>query len=296
MNHRAVLAAIALLMCVGGIEPRVAAWSPQVHEAVCAVAYRLLPAADQQELDRLARAYRDPDGGRFEYFTRGCGFPDRARARAREAPAGSAWRDYAKFDDWHFLNLPRSEKTVPATCGNCVLHGIEQHLTQLANHNLRDSVRAEALFFLGHWVGDVHQPLHVSYEDDLGGNRITPIRGGFYDDTHLHGVWDGGIPAGVRGNIGWWVYAGNLRDEITPQLQQQWSAIPRRLWAQESYDITIQPETLYCRVAGNQCARINAVGRTLDANYQKRFGDVVELRLKKAGARLATLLAQALHP
>jgi len=27
--------------------------------------------------------------------------------------------------------------------------------------------------FLAHFVGDVHQPLHVGFEDDEGGNTIT---------------------------------------------------------------------------------------------------------------------------
>ena len=30
-----------------------------------------------------------------------------------------------------------------------------------------------ALKFLGHWIGDLHQPLHVSYADDKGGNHVT---------------------------------------------------------------------------------------------------------------------------
>jgi hypothetical protein len=43
------------------------------------------------------------------------------------------------------------------------------------------------LKFLGHWVGEIHQPLHVSFEDDRGGNGIlvTGICG-----TNLHAAWD----------------------------------------------------------------------------------------------------------
>jgi S1/P1 Nuclease len=32
--------------------------------------------------------------------------------------------------------------------------------------------RLEALEYLGHWVGDVDQPLHVSFQDDRGGNDL----------------------------------------------------------------------------------------------------------------------------
>jgi hypothetical protein len=40
-----------------------------------------------------------------------------------------------------------------------------------------------------HWVGDIHQPLHVSYADDQGGNKIKPIDGGLYTSKALHSVW-----------------------------------------------------------------------------------------------------------
>ena len=40
---------------------------------------------------------------------------------------------------------------------------------------------------LGHWVGDIHQPLHVSFDDDRGGNLVAierPCKG------NLHAVWE----------------------------------------------------------------------------------------------------------
>lgn len=45
----------------------------------------------------------------------------------------------------------------------------------------------EALEFLGHWVGDIHPPLHVSFEDDRGGNRVA-AQGTSCEN--LHAVWD----------------------------------------------------------------------------------------------------------
>ncbi|XP_022715969.1 endonuclease 4-like isoform X3 [Durio zibethinus] len=46
----------------------------------------------------------------------------------------------------------------------------------------------EALMFLAHFVGDVHQPLHVGFTGDLGGNTIT-VRW-YHRKTNLHHVWD----------------------------------------------------------------------------------------------------------
>src|SRR6202042_1022788 len=44
-----------------------------------------------------------------------------------------------------------------------------------------------SLKFLGHWVGDIHQPLHVSFEDDRGGNNIA-VTGEC--GSNLHSAWD----------------------------------------------------------------------------------------------------------
>jgi nuclease S1 len=300
MNRRTALVGLALVAAwAGSADRRVLAWGNEGHEIVCAIAYKLLSPPDRQEVDRLARLYRDPDGGRFQYFTRACTFPDIARTRAGSdnPQVAKRWQRFAQFDNWHFLNLPRTDTQVGSgTCADCVLHGITQHKEQLHDHSLPDMQRAEALLFLGHWVGDVHQPLHISFADDRGGNQIKPITGIYSSNPNLHSVWDSGVLSRARGSRDWWTFAGELRADITPQQHQQWSAIPMKDWAQESYDITRQAETQYCRQVTSQCEAITPNGRHLTASYQKTFGDVVELRLQKAGARLATLIEQALRP
>lgn len=290
--------AFAVAVAVGSASPEVLAWGDDGHQIVCAIAYKMLSQTDRQEVDRLTHLYRTPDNGKFTFFTKACTFPDLARSKSRSnnPTVAQRWQHFAQFSNWHFLNLARTDRVVDVqVCANdCVLHGIDHHRGELANHSLPDKQRAEALFFLGHWVGDVHQPLHVSYADDLGGNDIKPISGIYAPIGHLHGVWDSGIVGRAHGGQDWWTFSGQLRSQITPQLQQTWSAVPVKDWAQESYDITTQAETRYCEMSGNQCRSIPG-GRFLAASYQNRFGSVVELRLKRAGARLATLIQQALH-
>jgi len=50
-----------------------------------------------------------------------------------------------------------------------------------------DTSKLRALKFFGHWVGDVHQPLYVSFKDDRGGNLI---KGTGPCEHNLHAVWD----------------------------------------------------------------------------------------------------------
>lgn len=249
------LKVVAIAACLtASLAAEASAWGPDGHRMVCRIAWQLLDAPLQTEIRRLTSAYRTPDGAGFGFFTDGCVFPDEARSKARDNVPG--WDKFDPFETWHFLNVPRTTNLVQdIDChGNCVLTGIAHHAEGLTNAST-DEVRAEALFFLGHWVGDIHQPLHISYTDDLGGNNIKPINGGFYASGALHAVWDSGIIAKAVGSVGWRIYADRLAREITPAEKASWIGGQAISWAQESYpDHQTQGSVL--RLAGCQ-RRVN---------------------------------------
>ncbi len=272
------------------------AWGPDGHRIVCRIAYRLLDEAHRAEVVRLTALYRDPAGGGFPYFTDGCNFADTARAKARDGVAG--WERFAPFANWHFVNVARdADRVTQDDChDDCVLTGIARH-AELLTSAFSEPERAEALFFLGHWVGDIHQPLHVSFADDRGGNRITVASGGPYESGDLHGVWDSGIVRQAIGSDGWRIYADRLADEITPAAKAAWSGRTPLDWAEESYERTTWRKTRYCAwrstASGLACGRISGE-RTLTDAYQVEFQDDVEQRLEQAGFRLAELLREHL--
>ncbi|EMS46503.1 Nuclease S1 [Triticum urartu] len=73
----------------------------------------------------------------------------------------------------------------------CVVGAINNYTDQLYTYG--DSPKSsynltESLMFLAHFVGDVHQPLHVGYEEDEGGNTIM-VRW-YRRKANLHHVWD----------------------------------------------------------------------------------------------------------
>ena len=294
VRFSAVVVAACLTLSVA---PDASAWGPDGHRIVCQIAFRILDTARQQEIIRLTAKYHEPNNGSgFSFFSEGCLFPDEARQKARDKVPG--WNKFDSFDAWHFLNVPRTTHLVAEShCNsNCVVTGIARH-ADLLRTSTSDEDRAEALFFLGHWVGDLHQPLHISYSDDRGGNFITPILGGFYESTHLHGVWDSGIIAKLVGANGWRLFADRLAREITPAENDSWIASPPLAWAQESYNLSSGPAAQYCSwhlVSGAQtCTRI-AQERTLTQAYQDEVGDEVAQRVQQAGARLAELLRRQL--
>src|SRR5262249_4164491 len=146
--------------------------------------------------------------------------------------------------------------------------------------------RAQSLKFLGHWVGDVHQPLHVSFEDDRGGNEVS-VTGEC--NGNLHSTWDSClVKAAVGGNIQ--DAAANLASSIDPAKAQEWrqSSGPKQ-WANESFQIAESVQTQYCEMHGNSCDQPSGSVR-IDQAYIDTNVPIVKQQLQKAGVRLAGLL------
>jgi hypothetical protein len=297
-GRRLTLAAASLALLAASLAPAAAqAWGSLGHRLVCAIALMQLDDADGREVDRLAARFRTPEGRRYRYFTQGCTFADAARAKVRAGAPG--WQEYAGHTRWHFVNAPRFSNTITeAHCrGDCVFHAVDHHFSRFANHDLPQTRRAAAMLLMSHWVADVHQPLHVSFEDDRGGNRIDVIPGGFYRERNLHAVWDTGILDRALGSRDWWAFARNLNASISPAERRAWRAGTPIEWARESFDIATSVELSYCKfgTSGSRC-RLDTSPRDLGALYQRRVEELALNRIKMAGTRLAWLLARGLEP
>ena len=132
----------------------------------------------------------------------------------------------------------------------CVLSAIDHDLAVLSSPTASDQEQLEALKFLGHWVGDVHQPLHVSFEDDRGGNGVK-VTGGLCGGK-LHGVWDSCIIERGLGTDAAAI-AGQLRAAITDQQRSEWLASSPIDWANKSFAIATGPAVSYCVRTGAGC-------------------------------------------
>src|SRR4030095_7418881 len=96
------------------------------------------------------------------------------------------WPDFIKSDSnwnhaspWHYVDgsahVSRDSflaaiKNLP---GKNLYTQIPAMKAQLADKSLPIEQRKNALAFLVHLVGDLHQPLHVGRSDDQGGNKIV---------------------------------------------------------------------------------------------------------------------------
>jgi len=132
-------------------------------------------------------------------------------------------QDPFKFaDNWHFVSIPRTATAYDAATqckvkdtapeGDCAIGGIEHFKKALvAQGGVANKQALEALSFIIHFIGDIHQPLHTSEDlafihdgkpGDRGGNfrpvcflRVsqggcTQTFNGQRSNKNLHATWD----------------------------------------------------------------------------------------------------------
>jgi hypothetical protein len=262
--------AIAILAAPDSTERRPsAAWALSVHTAVCEIAWQQMDSDTRAFVNTVRRA--DPNPGQF--FSESCAWADSVRNTT-----------HRETYEYHYLNVVRGSGSIKwqRDCGgyDCVATAIIRYARQLARPPVgrRDSLqRAEALRFLGHFVGDLHQPLHAGYGDDLGGNLTTVTWNGAHGN--LHAAWDTHIPnhAGVTQRSD----GGRLAKEITASDAGSWRSFKVWDWASESYHLTRTQVYAF------------ASGEDLSGAYAARMDSIAVRQLKKAGVRLAHLIHHA---
>jgi hypothetical protein len=199
----------------------------------------------------------------------------------------------------HFINVPRTLQTIAtAHCQGaptCLFTAIVTD-REVLRTSTDDAAKLASLKFLRHWVSDIHQPLHVSFADDRGGNVI---RASGACARNLHAVWDVCLVAKAFGSDPA-MAARQLLDGVPERDKAAWLAAPLAGWADESYEITRRPSVGYCVLIGPACVyqagrESFAVGEeekavVVNATYLDQHAAVVRDRLKQAGIRLAHLL------
>jgi hypothetical protein len=182
---------------------------------------------------------------------------------------------------FHYINLPLAAETYDsAYCpgGQCIIGAIERDRRILADPASSGTDRAEALRFLIHFAGDLHQPLHVSDNHDRGGNQ-TQVQF-FGKGSNLHQVWDGELIQAM------WTDEQQYLDHLKQQMATlDLGAFERGTvvdWAMEGH-----------RIATEDAYQIPH-NRELGAAYVGKNLPLVDLAIIKAGVRLAKLLNDAL--
>lgn len=240
------------------------AWGPLGHRTVAGLADRQLSPAARAQVEALLK-------------------PDNERTLVDVATWADDLRDddadlYRKTGRLHFVNFRdtscRYDAARDCARGECVVGAVEKYTAILGDSRKSRAERADALRFVVHFVGDVHQPLHASPKPDKGGNSVQ-VRYG-RQSWNLHGVWDGLLLNSTR--LSWPKYVERL--SAVRGAAPASGGTPAS-WAEESCAI-VRDGDLY--PTNNQ----------IDDAYLERERPVAEQRLREAGARLAALLNKTL--
>jgi hypothetical protein len=238
------------------------AFSKTGHQLVCDMAYQLVNSHTQMQLNMLLKP------APYSQFSGACSWADDIRLQP----------EFAWSSPHHYVNMRRGDTAVSmAHCPpqGCILSAINDMQQRLRNNNSD----WQALLFLAHHLGDLHQPLHVSFLDDLGGNRTAVYFFGL--PNNLHGVWDFALlkQLGYESDHN---KAAALLESISTEQQLAWQQGDIVSWANESAALTLQIYQEY------------SPGMLIDDSYVTQYQAVLEQRLQQAAVRLALLLDQSL--
>lgn len=264
---------LAALLATAFVVPAAQAWGPLGHSIVAALAQRQLDPAAAAEVKHLLAA------DHTDRLADVAAWPD----QLRDAPAQKdLWERTRKLHYIDFRGGPTCDYVPPRDCrdGECVVGGLAHYVAILGDKTRSDADRLQALIFVTHFVGDIHQPLHAGYRDDFGGNKYQ-VR--FNDEgSNLHKVWDSGLLE-TRG-LGWPAYAARLAAEGPVTLPPAIAPLddPYAQWAEESCRLTAAPG-------------FYPDGHQIGQAYVGAELPLAERQLRLAGARLAQLLNTTLR-
>jgi nuclease S1 len=199
----------------------------------------------------------------------------------------STWADerqeIPEADRWHYVNIPiREMQYAPRFCqpGGCVVSKIEDFKRILCDPKAGRLQKQQALKYLIHLIADLHQPLHVGDNRDMGGNQLQ-VR--FYGNgTNLHRVWDSGIIERHTDVERVWLWDFDFI--ANPRMVVKWSKGTPEDWASETLQVA---KAAYCLPGAGTPMKS---GSRLGNEYYTFALPVIQKQLAKSGIRIAFVL------
>jgi len=314
---RAGIFAFVVFLTMASFPSQARAWGCEGHRVVALLAEKhLSPHALAMARKILSDSPIDPSLSRYckdissDPLVDASTWPDDMRdLRPETAP-------------WHYVDIPlgTTHRNVEKFCDpkeGCVTRALRDELAVLRSAHANPKDRADALRFLIHFVGDLHQPLHAATNNDEGGNCVPVtffntaprLKDPPQDESYtpnLHGVWDTNILGKAT--------TGKTIDQVAAELD---AAFRKKItgwqkgspnidaWAWESYKLATKNVygklPVHIAVETPQlvktCADDNHVGarnvkrdERLEDPYQAMAAPIVREQIAQAGARLAHLL------
>lgn len=240
------------------------AWGQKGHDTVAYIAENHLTPVAKAAVDSIL------DGRSLVYYSN---WLDNA----------SHTPQYEYSKTWHYKNIDAGVDydDAPLLPAGDVVTAIVAQTALLSDSIADKDIKALALKMVTHFLGDIHQPMHLGHKSDLGGNRWK-VRY-FNRDNNLHSVWDSSIvESGHKWSYSEWQ---EQIDRATPEEQMAIiSLTDPSEWARETYSIA------------TEVYDTTPVDYNISFDYIAKWTPVIEQQFLKGGLRLAHLLNTIFDP
>jgi len=310
---------LGMLVCTSllALAPwRLWAWGCEGHQAMAVIAEtRMTSHAREQALALLRARPIDPSLRRF------CAVPGLDLMEDAATWADDLRNVRPETGGWHYIDIPlgarRSALREACPASGCILSALTAQMGLLRNPAADPETRAEALRFVIHLVGDLHQPLHCVTNNDMGGNCVPVeffgnppvLRNPQYESyaPNLHGIWDYGLIQRAKGTLPIDLWAEALARQFhgrMPEWEEQGVHVEDWIW--ESHELAAsvvysrlpvavpveRPATKHSCADGHASLRLLNLHELVAQAYADAVTPVINEQIAKAGVRLAMILNQ----
>lgn len=239
-------------------------WGQKGHDTVAYIASQHLTPATQEAVDSLL------DGYSMVYW-------------ANWLDNASHTPEYEYTKTWHYKNIDSglAFEDAPLIPEGNIVDAIYEQVDVLQNPDASKEEKALALKMTVHFLGDIHQPMHMGHATDRGGN--SHVVKFFKKPANLHSVWDTNILESAHA----WSHSEWQReiDRLDEQAIEGITAGGNpHTWGKETYEL---------------CSEIydsTPLDYNIEYTYIAKWTPTIEAQLEKGGLRLADVLNSIFDP
>jgi hypothetical protein len=279
---------VLVVAVAGGVvvfPTRAAAWGNRGHEVVGKIADKFLTRQARNAIDELLQ------NNQFQSLSDG-----RLTNWADLIKNSAVYRrKYPKMNEWHYIDLDVDAKLEDVKLADFrdkdnALMALNKFRAVLKDPTQPPQDRREALFFIAHIVGDIHQPLHcATRNNDRGGNQVKILLpGNDRHETNLHRVWDNDLVAEAIGPLTPADYATRLTLGSSTEKRKQYQKGTIEDWILEAHKIA--RARAYIDRGKPIPRKPSEWPYRLSDDYLTAGAETVEEQLTKGGVRLAGFL------
>lgn len=269
-------------------------WGPEGHIVVGKI-------ADQHLTPKTRAAIAELLDGRPIYDGRIVNWADYIKSSAAYE------RKYPKHRTWHYIDIPlelpqaefRPELQVKGKPADHVVARINHFKKVMVDPSIPKVDRKEALFFVLHFIGDFHQPLHCCERDgDKGGNlqKIAAFDDRPEERLNLHWVWDGKLVQHELGVLTPEDFAVRINAQLSEGDLAEFRKGDTVDWAWDSHLVAVANVYRFADTKQAFPGKDEPPISLTRANYIDHNGPIARRQLQKAGIRMAKALNDAFDP